>query len=85
MLKEGSRGEAVKTLQKALNDLGYGLKADGHYGAQTKAAVIKFQKQHSELKADGIFGAKTRVLILKRFCMIKNFAVQPSLIEMGLF
>ena len=65
VLKEGSRGEAVKTLQKALNDLGYGLKADGHYGAQTKAAVIKFQKQHSELKADGIFGAKTRILLDK--------------------
>ena len=26
VLKEGSRGEAVKTLQKSLNDLGYGLK-----------------------------------------------------------
>ena len=65
MLKEGSRGEAVKTLQKALNDLGYGLKVDGHYGAKTKAAVIKFQKQHPELKADGIFGAKTRILLDK--------------------
>ena len=65
MLKEGSRGEAVKTLQKALNDLGYGLTADGHYGLKTKAAVIKFQKQHPELKADGIFGAKTRILLDK--------------------
>ena len=36
-LKEDRNGESVKTLQKALNDLGYGLKVDGHYGAQTKA------------------------------------------------
>ena len=46
-LKEGSRGEAVKTLQKALNDLGYGLKVDGHYGAQTKAAVYQISKTTS--------------------------------------
>ena len=32
---------------------------------KTKAAVIKFQKQHPELKADGIFGAKTRILLDK--------------------
>ena len=38
---------------------------------KTKAAVIKFQKQHPELKADGIFGAKTRILLDKVY-MIKS-------------
>jgi peptidoglycan hydrolase-like protein with peptidoglycan-binding domain len=64
-LKEGSRGKAVVTLQKGLNDLGYGLKVDGVYGPKTKAAVIKFQKRFPELTPNGIFDAKTRVLLDK--------------------
>lgn len=64
-LKEGSRGEAVRTLQKALNDLGNGLKVDGHFGPKTKSAVIKFQKQHAELTPNGIFDSETRNLLDK--------------------
>ena len=47
VLKEGSRGEAVKTLQKALNDLGYGLTVDGHYGAQNKGCRHQISKTTS--------------------------------------
>ena len=65
VLKVGSRGEAVKTLQKGLNDMSYNVTVDGIYGPQTKEAVIKFQKRFPELVNDGIFGPKTRVVMDK--------------------
>lgn len=52
-VKKGSRGEAVKTLQRALN-----LLADGIYGPLTEEAVIAFQKAHG-LKPDGVVGPNT--------------------------
>jgi murein DD-endopeptidase MepM/ murein hydrolase activator NlpD len=52
-VKIGSKGDAVKLLQSKL-----GIVADGIFGKQTKAAVLKFQKAHG-LVADGIVGAKT--------------------------
>jgi murein DD-endopeptidase MepM/ murein hydrolase activator NlpD len=52
-VKIGSKGDAVKMLQKKL-----GLTIDGVFGKATKAAVVKFQKKH-DLLADGIVGAKT--------------------------
>ncbi|KAA0547040.1 peptidoglycan-binding protein [Bacillus sp. BGMRC 2118] len=65
VLKVGSRGEAVKTLQKALNDMSYNVAVDGVYGPQTKAAVIKFQERFPELVNDGIFGPKTKAVMDK--------------------
>lgn len=53
LLKKGSKGEDVKTLQKIL-----GLTADGIFGAQTEAKVKEWQKAHG-LVADGIVGDKT--------------------------
>ena len=58
-LKQGSKGTQVKTMQTKLKNWGYYSGAvDGVYGAQTKQAVIKFQKKNG-LTADGIAGAKT--------------------------
>ena len=65
VLKQGSRGEAVRTLQEGLNHLGYGLKVDGVFGSKTKSAVIKFQKRYPELTPNGIFDSKTRILLDK--------------------
>ena len=58
-LKQGSRGDLVKTVQQKLIKWGY-LKgsADGIFGAKTKAAVIAFQKKNG-LTADGIVGKRT--------------------------
>ena len=57
--KQGSRGDMVKKIQQKLKNWGYySGKADGIFGAQTKKAVIYFQKK-SGLTADGIVGAKT--------------------------
>ena len=58
-LRTGSRGSEVKTLQTALQKLGFYTGAvDGVYGKGTAAAVRAFQSA-SGLKADGIAGPKT--------------------------
>ena len=58
-LKQGSRGDLVKTVQQKLIKWGY-LKgsADGIFGAKTKAAVVAFQKKNG-LTADGVIGTRT--------------------------
>ena len=58
-LKQGSRGEEVKTLQRKLKNWGYYSGAvDGIFGAKTKEAVKYFQRKNG-LTVDGIAGAKT--------------------------
>lgn len=64
-LKNGSKGEQVKTVQRLFNAMGYDCgKVDGIFGAKTKNATISFQ-QANELSSDGIIGAKTWNAILK--------------------
>ena len=59
VLKQGSSGATVKTMQTKLINWGYLTgKADGIFGAKTKAAVVKFQRNNG-LTADGIVGTKT--------------------------
>ncbi len=59
-LKNGSRGEAVKELQRLLNKvLNLGLKVDGKLGPKTIAVIKKWQKDNG-LKADGLIGPKTK-------------------------
>lgn len=61
LLREGSTGSAVITLQKRLISLGYNCGAsgaDGNYGRSTKLAVIKFQRINN-LSPDGIAGKNT--------------------------
>lgn len=58
-LKQGSRGEQVKTMQTKLKRWGYYTgKVDGIFGAKTKEAVRLFQRKN-KLTVDGIVGAKT--------------------------
>ena len=65
VMKNGSKGDSVKELQKFLNDkLGLKLTADGKLGAKTVAAIKKWQKENG-LKADGVVGPKTRALMEK--------------------
>lgn len=64
LLRQGSRGDAVRTLQRYLNDLAsaYGtllpVSADGIFGPQTRNAVLAFQGLF-DLAADGIVGPAT--------------------------
>lgn len=58
-LEDGSKGDAVRALQRRLKELDfYTGSIDGDYGAGTKNAVIAFQKQH-RLTADGRAGTST--------------------------
>ncbi len=52
-------GDDVTALQTRLWDLGYMSKATGHFGAETTAAVQKFQERNG-LGVDGTIGEQTR-------------------------
>ncbi len=59
VLKVGSSGSQVKTLQTKLNNWGYDAgTVDGIFGSKTQAAVKRFQQKNG-LVVDGIVGAKT--------------------------
>ena len=59
VLKQGSRGTEVKTMQRKLKNWGYySGSVDGIFGKQTTTAVKYFQRKNG-LVADGIVGAKT--------------------------
>ena len=59
VLRQGSRGGEVKEVQRRLKNWGYYQGAvDGVFGANTKEAVVSFQKKNG-LKADGVVGSAT--------------------------
>jgi len=59
VVKQGSTGSTVKTIQTKLKAWGYYTgSVDGIYGAKTAAAVKYFQRTNG-LTADGVVGAKT--------------------------
>jgi N-acetylmuramoyl-L-alanine amidase len=59
IVKYGSRGTTVKTIQSKLKQWGYYKgNVDGIFGWRTRTAVIAFQKKHG-LKGDGIVGDAT--------------------------
>jgi hypothetical protein len=63
ILKKGSRGNAVRELQRKLTSLGYDTKGvDGTFGSNTEQAVRQFQKDHG-LTADGIVGPATKKVL----------------------
>ncbi|WP_027417244.1 C40 family peptidase [Aneurinibacillus terranovensis] len=66
ILKTGSKGTEVISLQQHLKNLGfytYG-KVTGYFGTYTEKAVKTFQQAH-HLKADGIVGSNTRRYLTK--------------------
>ncbi len=59
VLRQGSRGNEVKEVQRRLKQWGYySGSVDGIFGAGTKSAVIAFQRKNG-LTADGIVGKAT--------------------------
>ncbi|MBF2063529.1 MAG: peptidoglycan-binding protein [Calothrix sp. C42_A2020_038] len=87
-LREGSQGQEVRNLQGLLKgaieiDQGdFGItKIDGIFGANTKAAVIKFQRA-SKLTADGIVGTAT----WKQVSFLMSYDMSPEQIILnGIF
>lgn len=65
VLSKGAKGDAVKTAQLRLIELGYScgsVGADGQYGSGTYNAVVAFQKQN-ELTPDGVIGKETSTML----------------------
>jgi peptidoglycan hydrolase-like protein with peptidoglycan-binding domain len=63
----GSRGEAVKALQRQLNEKRRaGLTVDGVFGASTRSALIAF-KRHEGLTLSGIAGPLTWRYLISHF------------------
>lgn len=57
-LKRGDKGEAVKTMQRQLLEVGLKLEIDGSYGPATENAIRAFQTANN-LKVDGYYGPAT--------------------------
>ena len=65
-LRQGDRGFQVKRAQRLLNEKpGIQIAADGIFGSETKAAVIKFQRRR-RLVATGVIGPRTWAALMKR-------------------
>lgn len=62
VLKFGSTGEAVETLQKNLNELDFHLQIDASFGRETERAVSFLQSMHG-LTVDGTLGQATEKAI----------------------
>ena len=76
LLKKGSYGDAVTSLQESLNVLGYTLNADGDFGGITENAVIHFQ-QNNSLEVDGIVGPSTQAKLDE---MVSKLDSTPSIL-----
>lgn len=72
LLKEGSKGDDVKKLQKKL-----GLTEDGSFGSKTTDAVKSFQTKNG-LTPDGIVGPKTWETIMGKDVIIDTPHVAPQ-------
>lgn len=64
LLRNGSRGAAVKTLQYLLRANGRSLTVDGIFGSGTLAQVRAFQKAKG-LTVDGVVGPRTWLAVIK--------------------
>lgn len=61
VLRKGSKGDDVKSLQEALNAVYFKVGAvDGVYGAKTFDAVKRFQSVYLPTQVDGIYGPNTK-------------------------
>jgi peptidoglycan hydrolase-like protein with peptidoglycan-binding domain len=63
MLRQGSTGNAVKTLQADLNTvMNSGLAVDGQFGSLTDTALRSFQSKYG-LQVDGVYGPQSAAMM----------------------
>lgn len=65
ILKRGSRGEAVRSLQTLLNTKGATISVDGSFGPATDKALREFQESR-DLEIDGVCGAETWTALITK-------------------
>ena len=89
VLRLGSKGEDVRTLQKMLNLVDDAdLKVDGDFGKDTQSAVRSFQSNNG-LKVDGIAGPATWETLSEQFALkssklaIASGRYTPGTLELG--
>ena len=68
-LRQGARGAAVRRQQERLQAVGYGLPADGDFGAATAAVVRAFQRHFRQARVDGVIDADTDA-VLDQVCAL---------------
>jgi peptidoglycan hydrolase-like protein with peptidoglycan-binding domain len=77
ILRQGSKGNAVKALQQDLNKvMGSQLAVDGDFGPATKVAVETFQRKHG-LTADGEYGPQSAAM-MRAGLAGKGAPIQPT-------
>ena len=59
VLKTGSRGAAVRDLQKTIKAFGYGIAVTGRYDAATRDVVTAFQRHFRPARVDGTADVST--------------------------
>jgi len=76
ILHQGMRGEDVWELQQLLDEIGYNIEVDGHFGPETKTIVEAFQSSF-DLNSDGIVGPKTWN-VLRQVNPFLKYVIQPG-------
>lgn len=86
LLKIGSRGQAVSSLQQELKNKGYFTypKVTGYYGTITRDAVIRFQKAYG-LYVDGLAGAKTQTALYQGGSSASRGSGSSSTLYFGMY
>jgi N-acetylmuramoyl-L-alanine amidase len=62
-LREGDSNDEVLALQGELGGIGYGIVADGQFGAATAAVVTAFQRHYRPATVDGVADPETRAML----------------------
>jgi len=73
----GDTGENVASLQKALNEYGYGLEQTGRYDEATKVVVTAFQRHFRPARVDGIVDMST-LETLRRLLAARQWPTVPK-------
>ena len=80
-LKEGMKGDDVKTVQRRLKELGYYKSTiDGKLGRDTVNAIKAFQEAH-QLEADGVAGKATYEILFSGNAVPKGATPTPAATE----